>query len=91
MEEKKRRGSLIDHVSVATAKVYMFVEVEANDLVEKFEDLFVATLSNTVSMAWRDAAKATFALMVDSTSATATAMFFYALFMTTFGLYLVIR
>lgn len=74
------------------AKIYNFVEVEVNDLVEKFEDLFVATLSNTVSMAWRDAAKATFTLIVGgSTSATATAYFFYALFMTTFGIYLVIR
>eukprot|EP01084_Bolivina_argentea_P113988 203048_1 len=42
-------------------------------------------------MAWRDAAKATFALMISSASATATAYFFYALFMTMFGLYLVIR
>jgi len=77
-----------------TAKLHNFVEAATNEggeLVEKFEDLFVATLSNTVSMAWRDAAKATFALTTSSSSATATAYFFYALFMTTFGAYLVIR
>ena len=92
MEQKiQQRKEEADLFEVST-KIYNFVEVEVNDLVEKFEDLFVATLSNTVSMAWRDAAKATFTLIIGgSTAATATAYFFYAIFMTTMGIYLVIR
>eukprot|EP01083_Nonionella_stella_P064245 167281_1 len=88
--EHKERPALEDS-GWNSSKIYDFIEVEVDDLVEKFEDLFIPTLSNTVSMAWRDAAKCTFALIIVTPSATATAYFFYALFMTTFGLYLVIR
>eukprot|EP01084_Bolivina_argentea_P113989 203052_1 len=89
-QEKAEKEKHLDRKE-KVKKVYDFVEVEANSLVEKFEDLFVDTLSNTVSMAWRDAAKATFALIISTDSATATAYFFYALFLTVLGIYLVIR
>merc|ERR1712079_978919 len=83
-ENKKRRDSV-------GAKIYNLVEVEVNDLYEKFEDLFVATLSNTVSMAWRDACRATALLMTTSHSASVTLYFFYSVLFTMFGLYVVIR
>merc|ERR1712154_111124 len=57
VQQTKNKESIKSESSISmlsVARIYNFVEAEANDLVEKFEDLFVATLSNTVSIAWRD-------------------------------------
>eukprot|EP01084_Bolivina_argentea_P301819 520809_1 len=72
-------------------KIFLFVEHEVNDLISKFEILTCATLSNTVAMAWRDAAESTLAVITNSTYITTSVYFYYATVMTIVGIYIVVR
>ena len=72
-------------------KIFLFVEHEMNELLEKLESLSVATLSNAVAIGWRDAAESTLSLLIDKPTITSTIYFFYAVIMSVIGIYIVVR
>ena len=97
-ETEEKCDKLMDKQSAAEAekiememKIFYFVEHEMNELISKLESLSVATLSNAVAMGWRDAAESTLSVLIDKPSITSTIYFFYAVFMSIIGIYIVVR
>ena len=72
-------------------RIFNFVETEANELFSKFNLLIISTLSNSVAMGWRDAAKSTLSVLISSDAISSTVYFVYAALMTIFGIYVVVR
>eukprot|EP00484_Ammonia_sp_Unknown_P027536 CAMPEP_0197033802 /NCGR_PEP_ID=MMETSP1384-20130603/12108_1 /TAXON_ID=29189 /ORGANISM="Ammonia sp." /LENGTH=676 /DNA_ID=CAMNT_0042463659 /DNA_START=45 /DNA_END=2075 /DNA_ORIENTATION=+ len=91
-------GTLVDADSVKKEaeirmemKIFLYVEQEVNDLLQKFQNLAIASLTLAVAIGWRDAAQSTLAVLVSDTIISTSIYFVYAMLMTILGIYVVVR